>query len=681
MCGLAGILGDSLDVPTRRKVLQAMARRLTPRGPDEQVTGQAGLLGYVFTRLAIIDPQTGGQPFRAEEGPVLVFANGEIYNHRSLWEAHLSDTHRQSQSDCAVLLGLYLRYGVEFAKLLDGMFAIAIWDGRTGMLHLIRDRVGIRPLVYARCGADVVFASEAKAILAHPHAPRRVDATALEILPTRAYPYPRTSGQRVTTFLEQVHHVLPGHVLTISDEGTCASQTFWSPPIPALVSDSIRDPADGLHSLVKSSVAAQLVSDAKIGLFLSGGTDSAYLAGLAAEAGHALDCFTLSTPELDEIGDTEAARRVCDTFGHRHHVLHVTQAAAERVEAKALATLEALAWIMDGPVFDVEILLKIHLHRVATARVPGLKSILLGQGADEFTGGYGALGSGGLKGFIEQEGGAGWQSRRFSDLAAYNLWHEDRTAAANGLESRVPFLSHMLIEYLLKISEDRWAFWFNDKRILRLAASSVLTDWMCWRRKTPFLPSSGAEKTVEATLLTALARGAAGPFCERYAPSEKARARLAAAAEDPAHQEIARAAIWAMSCTIFEAQAKAAKDMGFAPPELPPLDLVAHMPPDRGRARQDQLEPLQLAEGVELTATALPRPRLIARRGDDTLLELALEAAPRLAAPTDRLRLLDPGSLTSWLGFSPTEAAVFRQFCLAQGLAVAAGPRHERGPC
>ncbi len=667
MCGLAGIMGQALDPRTRQSILQAMLKRLTPRGPDEQVCGQTGAFGYAFTRLAVIDPMTGSQPFCDDSGQVFVFANGEIYNHHTLWREHLPCTPRQSQSDCAVVLGLFLRYGVDFAKYLDGMFAIAIWDGRTQILHLIRDRFGIRPLVYARCGKDFVFASEGKAILAHPNAPRRVDRAVQQVLPTRAYPYPRPETNVVTTFLQDVHHVVPGHILTISADGSCHTKTFWTAPSTASISKD--EPADRLHGLVRDSVTARLATDAKIGLFLSGGLDSAYLAGLSANAGRTLDCFTLSTPELDEIGDTQAARLISREFGHRHHVLRLNHEAASAVEKDALEILEGLVWIMDCPVFDVEILLKYHLHRAASARVPGLKSILLGQGADEFTGGYSALGAGGFQDFVTQEGGAGWQKRRFADLAAYNLWHEDRTAAANGLESRVPFLDHNIVEHLLSLDRDQWGFWFADKRILRLAARAVLPDWMCWRRKTPFLPAKAHTKPVEVTLLTALACGAALPFHRKYAATVETKKLLALACDDPGDADRARHALWAMSCTIFEAQVRAAADPAFDPPKMPSLDLVMDDRPPRPMPPYTRPAPLHIAPDIDVSATYTPKPTLSACRGKIPVFELVLAVAPRRSPPSDRQAMLDPELLCDWLGFSPSEAEVLRGFFVSRGLA------------
>jgi asparagine synthase (glutamine-hydrolysing) len=669
MCGIAGILGLALDLNERQSILQAMLKRLTPRGPDEQVWGQTGAFGYAFTRLVVIDPLTGSQPFRDDSGQVFVFANGEIYNHHTLWREHLPDMPRRSQSDCGVVLGLFLRYGIDFAKYLDGMFAIAIWDGRTNNLHLIRDRFGIRPLVYGRWGGDFVFASEVKAILAHPNAPRRIDRAAQQVLPTRAYPYPRPETNVVTTFLEDVHHVLPGHILTISADGSCNTKAFWTAPSPG--SASRGDPADRLHSLAQSSVNARLATDAKIGLFLSGGLDSAYLAGLAANAGRALDCFTLSTPELDEIGDTEAARLTSHEFGHCHHVLRLNHEAASAVEKDALEIMEGLVWIMDGPVFDVEILLKYHLHRAASARVPGLKSILLGQGADEFTGGYGALGASGFRDFIAREGGAGWQKRRFADLAAYNLWHEDRTAAANGLESRVPFLDHKIVEHLLSLDRNQWGFWFADKRILRLAARAVLPGWICWRRKTPFLPTMAHAKSVEATLLTALARGAALPFQTKYAASAETKKLLALADDDPVDADCARHALWAISCTIFEAQVRATADLAFDPPRMPSLDLLVDDLPPRTIPRNTRPASLHIAPDIDVGTTSIPRPTLSARRGKVPVFELVLAAAPRRSTPSDRQAMLDPERLCDWLGFSPSEAEVVRGLFLSHGLAYA----------
>ncbi|RPJ84997.1 MAG: hypothetical protein EHM13_02460, partial [Acidobacteria bacterium] len=175
MCGFAGFVSREQRPGTgeaRMAVARAMGRQLRRRGPDDEQFLSTDRLTLVFRRLAIVDCAGGRQPIANEDGTIFLAVNGEIYNHREL-RSGLRGTHRfRSRSDSEVVLHLYEERGPAALDALVGMFAIAIWDEGAGRLLLARDRLGIKPLYYATPGADLLFASELKALLVHPDAPR-----------------------------------------------------------------------------------------------------------------------------------------------------------------------------------------------------------------------------------------------------------------------------------------------------------------------------------------------------------------------------------------------------------------------------------------------------------------------------------------------------------------------------
>ena len=174
MCGLAGLArldGGPLAEGSRR-VLESMARSLSHRGPDGTRILFEGPVGLGFTRLSIVDPEGGDQPLSTEDGSVVLIANGEIYNHRELEAGLPAGTRMTTDSDCEVLLHLYRRDGVHFLDSVRGIYAVVLWDRARSRLVFARDRFGVKPLHYARRGAELTFASEIKAIFANPDIPR-----------------------------------------------------------------------------------------------------------------------------------------------------------------------------------------------------------------------------------------------------------------------------------------------------------------------------------------------------------------------------------------------------------------------------------------------------------------------------------------------------------------------------
>ena len=201
MCGIAGFVGFEND-----QLLRAMCASLTHRGPDDEGFYTAPGVGLAMRRLSVIDLTTGHQPMANEDGSVRVVFNGEIYNYEDLTEQLKQRGHRfSSTSDTETIVHLYEDFGLDFAKRLRGMFAIALWDEKRQRLVLVRDRLGEKPLFYAYRGDHLIFASEIKAILQRDAA-RSVNSQAVcEFLALGYVPAPRT-------FYEGIQKLPPGHM-------------------------------------------------------------------------------------------------------------------------------------------------------------------------------------------------------------------------------------------------------------------------------------------------------------------------------------------------------------------------------------------------------------------------------------------------------------------------------------
>ena len=201
MCGFVGIFDPQGRAPIDRLLLERMNRTQRHRGPDGEGMHLAPGIGLAHTRLAIIDLATGAQPMFNEDGSVVVVYNGEIYNFRDLRDELRARGHRfRSASDTEVIVHAWEEWGEACVARLRGMFAFALWDERQQMLFLARDRLGIKPLHYAILpDGQLVFASELKALLAHPDLPRRIDPCAVEDYLAYGYvPDPKTIYRGVT---------------------------------------------------------------------------------------------------------------------------------------------------------------------------------------------------------------------------------------------------------------------------------------------------------------------------------------------------------------------------------------------------------------------------------------------------------------------------------------------------
>ncbi|MBI4718675.1 MAG: asparagine synthase (glutamine-hydrolyzing) [Planctomycetes bacterium] len=373
MCGISGFVG----APDGERLARMMAS-LRHRGPDDARAFVSANASLSATRLAIVDPLHGGQPMSNEDGTVVVVFNGEVYDADALRERLRARGHRFStRCDTEVLPHLYEEYGDAFVDHVNGQFAVALWDVVRRRLVLTRDRMGIKPLFFARAGGRFYFASEIKAILAALPQKPEIRAEALgHYLSLKYVPGPMT-------IYEGIERLLPAEQVIVQDERVTRRRYWrWMNADGSVVDrprgDS-RQAAERLEQLLQASVGRRLQADVPVGALLSGGVDSSLIVSLAAEASAApLSTFTLGYTEDLPAKQQELAlaRTLARKLGTDHHEYFV---GAEEV----LADLPRVLAAFDEPFAGVTS--TYFLCKLVGRHV---KVCLSGDGADELFGSY-----------------------------------------------------------------------------------------------------------------------------------------------------------------------------------------------------------------------------------------------------------------------------------------------------
>jgi asparagine synthase (glutamine-hydrolysing) len=535
MCGIAGWVAFDADLTRQHAVVDAMTATMGCRGPDEGGTWVRRHVALGHRRLAIIDLPGGRQPMTVDtpDGAVALVYSGETYNFAELRDELRGRGHRfRTSSDTEVVLRGYLEWGEDVATRLNGMFAFTIWDERADRLVLVRDRLGVKPLYYYPTPDGVLFGSEPKAILANPLARRVVDADGLREL----FGFAMRPGWALW---QGMHEVRPGTVVTVDRAGPRTS-TYWTLRAVEHTDDQDTTVAR-VRELMTDIVHRQLVADVPRCVLLSGGLDSSAVTGLAAaHLTEKLRTFSVDfvgreeTFEADENWDSPDApyiRDVASLVGSDHRFVTLDPGALTDP-----ALRRAVITARDMPVGFGETDTSLYLLFQAIKAESTVA--LSGESADEVFGGYrwfhdpAAVNAGTFPWLAYRSPMSGDRAaplhpslRAALDLPTYvadeyatavasvehlpgssavdsrmrTIGHlhltrfvrmlldrKDRVSMAVGLEVRVPFCDHRLVEYVYNTPWALKTFDGREKSLLRAATAHVLPASVLGRRKSPY---------------------------------------------------------------------------------------------------------------------------------------------------------------------------------------------------
>ncbi|CAL9639085.1 asparagine synthase (glutamine-hydrolyzing) [Streptomyces sp. enrichment culture] len=529
MCGITGWASFLHDARTQAPVIEAMTATLAPRGPDAGGVwlGEHAAIGH--RRLAVLDPAGGVQPMtdRPDEPGIVLSYSGEVYNHHALRAALRGRGHRfRTRSDTEVVLRAYAEWGEECARHLDGMFALAVWDERAQRLLLVRDRLGVKPLYWARTEGGLAFASEPKALFAHPEIRPRVDADGLR----EAYSLLFNTGP---TLWSGVREVEPGAVLVL-DRAGIRERRYWRLE-PGAHTDDRTATVDRVRATLGTAARSSLEADVPLCSLLSGGLDSTVLTALLADELRARQGPTARIRSYAVDYSDQAARFTGDVLRTGHDTPYAIEAGAFLgtdhstvvLDPRALLDPEhrkAVVAARDSPIgvgdMDTSLYLLFgQIRRHATVAVSG-------EAADEVFCGYpwfhdpGALAADTFPWLLvtgdeaamplnpgldlhmaefradtyrtalaavphaDDESPTEHRQREMQHLSLTRwlrqlLHRTDRLSMAWGLEVRVPYCDHRLVEYVFTAPWALKSFDGREKSLLRaagrgLAPASVL---------------------------------------------------------------------------------------------------------------------------------------------------------------------------------------------------------------
>ncbi len=379
MCGICGVIHFD-GKPVSEELLRAMNDRLRHRGPDGAGYFIDGAVGLAMRRLSIIDIAGSDQPLTNENESLALVFNGEIYNYRELRRALGDRGHRfRSDGDGEPIAHLYEEYGDDCWKRLRGMYAIALWDKRRKRLLLARDRMGQKPLYYFHDRDVFVFASEIKALLAHPQVPRlsafaAAEGSALAQYLSYGYlPAPDTAFQNIFA-------LPPAAWLRVNAAGQRREGRYWAlPPVARPDAQAaVADHIEPLREKLEQAVKLRLMSDVPLGAFLSGGLDSSLIVALMRRhSSAAVKTFSIGFEGDDSFDETPYAARVAKALGTDHQSF--------RVRPEAMNLLSDLVWRHDQPFADSSAIPTYLVSKLTRERVT---VALTGDGGDELFAGY-----------------------------------------------------------------------------------------------------------------------------------------------------------------------------------------------------------------------------------------------------------------------------------------------------
>lgn len=372
MCGIAGF--THLTRPFLSERIDEAVASIIHRGPDDQSAWQNSLISLGATRLRVIDPSAGAQPLVSDNKDHILVFNGEIYNHTELRQELVALGHRfHSSCDTEVVLQAFMQWDTACIEKLRGMFAFGIWQQSRRRLVLARDRMGIKPLYYARNQQDIYFGSELKSVLCHPEVSRNIDLSALDTYLGLNY----VPGSH--TLVEGIQKLMPGHFLAWQD-GEVTTHGYWRIERADLrTHTSLAESSARLDSLISQSVKEHLAADVPVGVWLSGGIDSSTMLHYAAQhSTKKINTFSI-TFNGREFDEAPYLREMAQRYGTEHHELDLGPSV---VTPESVAEL---AYYADEPNADAGAVPVWHLSRMSARHVT---VALSGEGADELFGGY-----------------------------------------------------------------------------------------------------------------------------------------------------------------------------------------------------------------------------------------------------------------------------------------------------
>lgn len=458
MCGIVGVFDLKVDSKELRTQVLEMSKKIRHRGPDWSgiYCGDKAILAH--ERLAIVDPQSGGQPLFSKDKKLVLAVNGEIYNHQELRKQLEGEYEFQTKSDCEVILALYRKKGPKFIEDLNGIFGFALYDVENDSYLIARDHIGVIPLYigWDKFG-NFYVASELKAL---------------------------------EGYCNKIELFLPGHYWD-SKEGVMTKwyERDW------VEFDAVKNNQtniDLIRTELEASVHRQLMSDVPYGVLLSGGLDSSIVSAIAKkyankriESGDTQDAWwpQLHSFAVGLIGspDLIAAKKVAEHIGTIHHEVHFTVQEGLDAIADVIYHLET---------YDVTTI-RASTPMYLLARViksMGIKMVLSGEGADELFGGYLYFHKApNAKAFHEET------VRKLSKLHLYDCLRANKALAAWGVEGRVPFLDKEFMDIAMRLNpEDKMAKDGKmEKWVLRKAFESYLPASVAWRQKEQFSDGVG----------------------------------------------------------------------------------------------------------------------------------------------------------------------------------------------
>ncbi|MCM3339084.1 asparagine synthase (glutamine-hydrolyzing) [Paenibacillus sp. MER TA 81-3] len=534
MCGITGWIDWHRDLTQCSGILEQMTETLSARGPDAKGTWISGPCALGHRRLSVIDPVNGAQPMirQTERGAYAIAYNGELYNTKEL-RSDLQNRGHQflTQCDTEVLLIAYLEWKDACVERLNGIFAFAIWDEAEQRLFMARDRLGVKPLFYARGEGWFVFGSEPKALLAHPDIEPIIGLEGMaEIWMVGPA---RTPGHGVYDALSELR---PGHTLRYDYNGLAIS-TYWKlESIPH--EENAEETASHVRMLLEDTVERQLVSDVPVCTLLSGGLDSSALTALTVRHYERHRLGQVHTYSVDYVdndkyfqahafqpnADEPWIRRMVEELGTEHHWIKFDT-------PELVASLEEAVRVRDLPgMTDVDGSLLRFCREIKQEATVALS----GEAADEVFGGYPwfhreealsantfpwalatPLRASLLKpevaehihaeeyvadryaqavGEVPALPGEDAQSARMRVMSYLNITRfmptlldrKDRMSMGVGLEVRVPYTDHRLVEYVFNTPWEIKTYGGREKGLLRKALEGVLPDDVLYRKKSPY---------------------------------------------------------------------------------------------------------------------------------------------------------------------------------------------------